>query len=47
MGGPEAPQGAAFLEGLESRTGRSSKGQADQTLLACFALASSAEAAFY
>lgn len=38
---------AAFLEGLEARTGRSPKGQADQTVLACFALASSAEAAFY
>ncbi|MFM8376523.1 MAG: hypothetical protein ACKN9P_10800 [Phenylobacterium sp.] len=38
---------AAFLEGLEPRTGRSARGQADQTLLACFALASSAEAAFY
>lgn len=38
---------AGFLEGLEARTGRSPKGQADQTLLACFALASSAEAAFY
>lgn len=37
----------AFLEGLEPRTGRSAKGQADQTVLACFALASSAEAAFY
>ncbi|MFM1959767.1 MAG: hypothetical protein RL588_1284 [Pseudomonadota bacterium] len=38
---------SAFLEGLEGRTGRSRKGQADQTVLACFALASSAEAAFY
>lgn len=38
---------AAFLEALEARTGRSPKGQADQTVLACFALASSAEAAFY
>lgn len=37
----------AFLQGLESRTGRSARGQADQTVLACFALASSAEAAFY
>jgi hypothetical protein len=36
-----------FLEGLEARSGRSPKGQADQTILACFALASSAEAAFY
>lgn len=36
-----------FVQGLEARTGRSRKGQADQTTLACFALASSAEAAFY
>jgi hypothetical protein len=36
-----------FLEDLEARSGRSPKGQADQTILACFALASSAEAAFY
>ena len=38
---------AAFLEGVEGRTGRSARGQSQQTLLACFALASSAEAAFY
>ncbi|MCA3712485.1 MAG: hypothetical protein IM667_05375 [Phenylobacterium sp.] len=38
---------SAFLQGIEARTGRSPKGQADQTILACFALASSAEAAFY
>ncbi len=38
---------SGFLEGLEARTGRSRKGQADQTVLACFALASSAEATFY
>jgi hypothetical protein len=38
---------AGFLEGLEARSDRSAKAQADQTILACFALASSAEAAFY
>lgn len=38
---------SAFLQGIEARTGRSPKGQADQTILACFAVASSAEAAFY
>ena len=38
---------ATFLEGVEGRTGRSARGQSEQTLLACFALASSAEAAFY
>jgi hypothetical protein len=38
---------AAFLQGVEGRTGRSARGQSEQTLLACFALASSAEAAFY
>lgn len=38
---------AAFLQGVEGRTGRSAQGQSEQTLLACFALASSAEAAFY